>query len=42
MVHKGDRVAELFCEKVMIPSLVEVEGFEEKERNRAGFRSTGK
>ena len=42
MVRKGYRVAQLICEKVIFPPLVEVEAFEETGRNTAGLGSTGK
>jgi dUTP pyrophosphatase len=40
-VKKGDRVAQLICEKIQFPELEQVEDLEETERNQCGFGSTG-
>ncbi|KAF7212415.1 deoxyuridine 5'-triphosphate nucleotidohydrolase, mitochondrial isoform X1 [Nothobranchius furzeri] len=40
-VKKGDRVAQLVCEKICYPDLVEEETLDETERGAGGFGSTG-
>jgi len=40
-VKKGDRVAQLVCEKICYPELVELETLDETERGAGGFGSTG-
>ncbi|KAG8178444.1 hypothetical protein JTE90_016116 [Oedothorax gibbosus] len=40
-VNKGDRIAQLICEKICYPELEEVEELEETERGEGGFGSTG-
>lgn len=40
-VKKGDRVAQLVCEKICYPDLVELETLDETERGAGGFGSTG-
>ncbi|KAG7233648.1 hypothetical protein INR49_006762 [Caranx melampygus] len=41
-VKKGDRVAQLVCEKICYPNLVELETLDETERGAGGFGSTGR
>ncbi|XP_035508276.1 deoxyuridine 5'-triphosphate nucleotidohydrolase, mitochondrial isoform X2 [Morone saxatilis] len=41
-VNKGDRVAQLVCERICYPDLVEKETLDETERGAGGFGSTGK
>lgn len=41
-VKKGDRVAQLVCEKISYPDLVELETLDETERGAGGFGSTGR
>ncbi|KFM57258.1 Deoxyuridine 5'-triphosphate nucleotidohydrolase, mitochondrial, partial [Stegodyphus mimosarum] len=41
-VKKGDRIAQLICEKICYPELEEVEKLEDTERGEGGFGSTGK
>ncbi|NWU43579.1 DUT protein, partial [Hylia prasina] len=41
-VKKGDRIAQLICERVCYPELEEVEALDETERGEGGFGSTGK
>ncbi|KAL6479580.1 hypothetical protein MHYP_G00130130 [Metynnis hypsauchen] len=41
-VKKGDRVAQLVCEKICYPDLVELETLDETERGSGGFGSTGR
>ncbi|XP_042903297.1 deoxyuridine 5'-triphosphate nucleotidohydrolase [Parasteatoda tepidariorum] len=41
-VNKGDRIAQLICEKICYPELEEVETLDETERGEGGFGSTGK
>lgn len=41
MVKKGDRIAQLICEKICYPILVEVPNLSETERGEGGFGSTG-
>ncbi|CAG5858892.1 deoxyuridine 5'-triphosphate nucleotidohydrolase, mitochondrial isoform 3-T3 [Menidia menidia] len=40
-VKKGDRVAQLVCERIFYPDLVEQETLDETERGAGGFGSTG-
>ncbi|XP_028984658.1 deoxyuridine 5'-triphosphate nucleotidohydrolase, mitochondrial isoform X2 [Betta splendens] len=40
-VRKGDRVAQLLCEKICYPDLVEQETLDETDRGAGGFGSTG-
>ncbi|XP_042223584.1 deoxyuridine 5'-triphosphate nucleotidohydrolase-like [Homarus americanus] len=40
-VKKGDRVAQLICEKIVYPDIEEVEEFVDTERGADGFGSTG-
>ncbi|XP_056134842.1 deoxyuridine 5'-triphosphate nucleotidohydrolase, mitochondrial isoform X2 [Lampris incognitus] len=41
-VKKGDRVAQLVCEKICYPDLVELQTLDETERGAGGFGSTGR
>lgn len=41
-VKKGDRVAQLICERIVYPELQEVEEIEDTERGDGGFGSTGR
>ena len=41
-VKQGDRIAQLICEKIVYPELMEVENLESTERGELGFGSTGK
>jgi dUTP pyrophosphatase len=41
IVTKGDRIAQLICEKICYPEAVEVKTLDESERGAAGFGSTG-
>ncbi|XP_040902919.1 deoxyuridine 5'-triphosphate nucleotidohydrolase, mitochondrial isoform X2 [Toxotes jaculatrix] len=41
-VKKGDRVAQLVCERICYPDLVEQETLDETERGAGGFGSTGR
>ncbi|KAM8893687.1 deoxyuridine 5'-triphosphate nucleotidohydrolase, mitochondrial isoform 2-T2 [Spinachia spinachia] len=40
-VKKGDRVAQLVCERICYPDLVELKTLDETERGAGGFGSTG-
>ncbi len=40
-VKKGDKIAQLICERVKFPKLFEVENFENTDRGENGFGSTG-
>ncbi|XP_059472891.1 deoxyuridine 5'-triphosphate nucleotidohydrolase [Neocloeon triangulifer] len=40
-VSKGDRIAQLICERCIIPEILEVKSLEETARGSAGFGSTG-
>ena len=40
-VNKGDRIAQLICERAVISEIVEVDSLENTERSSAGFGSTG-
>ncbi|XP_038186421.1 deoxyuridine 5'-triphosphate nucleotidohydrolase, mitochondrial [Arvicola amphibius] len=41
-VKKGDRIAQLICERIFYPDLEEVETLDDTERGSGGFGSTGK
>jgi len=41
-VKKGEKIAQLICEKIYLPCLIEVEALGESKRNISGFGSTGK
>ncbi|KAL7631221.1 UNVERIFIED_CONTAM: hypothetical protein RMT77_018478 [Armadillidium vulgare] len=41
-VKKGDRIAQLICERIFYPELEEVEDLDETKRGDGGFGSTGK
>ncbi|XP_034535845.1 deoxyuridine 5'-triphosphate nucleotidohydrolase, mitochondrial isoform X2 [Notolabrus celidotus] len=41
-VKKGDRVAQLVCERICYPDLEELETLDETERGAGGFGSTGR
>lgn len=40
-VKKGDRIAQLICEQITYPELVEVDSLTETARGAGGFGSTG-
>lgn len=40
-VAKGDRIAQLICERIFYPELVEAETLTDTERGSGGFGSTG-
>lgn len=40
-VAKGDRIAQLICERIFYPELVESESLTDTERGSGGFGSTG-
>ncbi|NWH93323.1 DUT protein, partial [Aegithalos caudatus] len=40
-VKKGDRIAQLICERIYYPELEEVEALDDTERGEGGFGSTG-
>nr|XP_033775424.1 deoxyuridine 5'-triphosphate nucleotidohydrolase, mitochondrial isoform X3 [Geotrypetes seraphini] len=40
-VKRGDRVAQLICERICYPELEELEGLDETDRGAGGFGSTG-
>jgi dUTP pyrophosphatase len=40
-VKQGDRVAQLICEKIVCPRLMEVESLDDTARGESGFGSTG-
>lgn len=40
-VVKGDRIAQLICERIFYPTLEEVKSLSETERGAGGFGSTG-
>ena len=42
VVSRGDRIAQLICEKIYYPSLEEVESLHSTERGAGKFGSTGK
>jgi len=41
VIKKGDRIAQLVCEKICYPELEEVESLEATDRGEGGFGSTG-
>ncbi|KAM6181060.1 deoxyuridine 5'-triphosphate nucleotidohydrolase, mitochondrial [Erethizon dorsatum] len=41
-VKKGDRIAQLICERIYYPEIEEVQGLDDTERGSEGFGSTGK
>lgn len=41
MVKKGDRIAQLICERIYYPKLQEVSNLSETIRGDGGFGSTG-
>ncbi|XP_015369009.1 PREDICTED: deoxyuridine 5'-triphosphate nucleotidohydrolase [Diuraphis noxia] len=41
IVNKGDRVAQLICEKIVCPEVVELETLDDTVRGEGGFGSTG-
>ncbi|XP_069722531.1 deoxyuridine 5'-triphosphate nucleotidohydrolase, mitochondrial isoform X1 [Phaenicophaeus curvirostris] len=41
-VKKGDRIAQLICERIFYPELEEVQALDDTERGEGGFGSTGK
>ncbi|NWS95292.1 DUT protein, partial [Mionectes macconnelli] len=41
-VKKGDRIAQLICERIYYPELEEVEALDDTDRGEGGFGSTGK
>ncbi|XP_012670261.2 deoxyuridine 5'-triphosphate nucleotidohydrolase, mitochondrial isoform X1 [Clupea harengus] len=41
-VKKGDRIAQLICEMICYPDLLELETLDETERGEGGFGSTGR
>ncbi|XP_021081954.2 deoxyuridine 5'-triphosphate nucleotidohydrolase, mitochondrial [Mesocricetus auratus] len=41
-VKKGDRIAQLICERIFYPDLEEVKTLDDTERGSGGFGSTGK
>ena len=40
-VNKGDRIAQLICEKIAYPLIEECESLSETNRGEGGFGSTG-
>lgn len=42
IVRRGDRIAQLICEKISYPELEEVESLDETTRGEGGFGSTGR
>ncbi|XP_069101796.1 deoxyuridine 5'-triphosphate nucleotidohydrolase, mitochondrial-like [Argopecten irradians] len=40
-VNKGDRIAQLVCERIYIPELEEAESLDDTDRGSGGFGSTG-
>ncbi|XP_068814344.1 deoxyuridine 5'-triphosphate nucleotidohydrolase, mitochondrial isoform X1 [Struthio camelus] len=40
-VKKGDRIAQLICERIFYPELEEVQALDDTERGTGGFGSTG-
>ncbi|XP_063229280.1 deoxyuridine 5'-triphosphate nucleotidohydrolase [Bacillus rossius redtenbacheri] len=42
VVKRGDRIAQLICQRIFYPDLVEVEDLSDTERGENGFGSTGK
>lgn len=41
-VKKGDRIAQLICERIYLPELEEVKALDDTDRGQGGFGSTGK
>ncbi|XP_011920647.1 PREDICTED: deoxyuridine 5'-triphosphate nucleotidohydrolase, mitochondrial isoform X2 [Cercocebus atys] len=41
-VKKGDRIAQLICERILYPEIEEVQALDDTERGSGGFGSTGK
>jgi len=41
-IHRGDRVAQIICQKIFYPDLGEVKELNENERGNNGFGSTGR
>ena len=41
-IRRGDRVAQLICEKIAYPEICEVHALNNTERNTGGFGSTGR
>lgn len=41
-VQKGDRIAQLICERIFYPELEEVSSLSETDRGHGGYGSTGK
>merc|ERR1711915_576298 len=41
VVKKGDRIAQLVCERIAYPELEELQSLDETERGEGGFGSTG-
>lgn len=41
IVNRGDRIAQLICERIYYPKLEEVKSLTETTRGEAGFGSTG-
>ncbi|XP_063044450.1 deoxyuridine 5'-triphosphate nucleotidohydrolase, mitochondrial [Engraulis encrasicolus] len=41
-VKKGDRIAQLICERICYPDLEELESLDETQRGEGGFGSTGR
>ncbi|KAM5337812.1 deoxyuridine 5'-triphosphate nucleotidohydrolase, mitochondrial isoform 2-T2 [Glossophaga mutica] len=41
-VKKGDRIAQLICERIYYPEIEEVQGLDDTDRGTGGFGSTGK
>nr|BBG22483.1 deoxyuridine triphosphatase [Dugesia ryukyuensis] len=40
-ISKGDRIAQLICERIYTPELLECESLDETERGEGGYGSTG-
>ena len=40
-VKKGDRIAQLVCEKISYPEIKELKTLDETDRGEGGFGSTG-
>jgi dUTP pyrophosphatase len=40
-IHRGDRMAQLICEKIMYHNICEVQELDATERGTGGFGSTG-
>jgi dUTP pyrophosphatase len=41
-IRRGDRIAQLICERVMYPDICEVQELNATERDTGGFGSTGR